>query len=65
MNVKQAPKAGGCARGGRGDRLDTVRGGDREHRGDRASRKPAEKFIKKFFRLKMGSLIHQRATEFS
>ena len=62
MNVKQAPKAGGCARGGRGD---TVRGGDREHRGDRASRKPAEKFIKKFFRLKMGSLIHQRATEFS
>ena len=39
MNVKQAPKAGGCARGGRGD---TVRGGDREHRGDRA-----EKFIKK------------------
>ena len=45
MNVKQAPKAGGCARGGRGD---TVRGGDREHRGDRASRKPAEKSINKF-----------------
>ena len=57
MNVKQAPKAGGCARGGRGD---TVRGGDREHRGDRA-----EKFIKKsFLKLKMGSLIHQRDTEF-
>ena len=52
MNVKQASKAGGCARGGRGDRLDTVRGGDREHRGDRA-----EKFIKKkLFKLKMGSL---------
>ena len=48
MSVKQAPKAGGCARGGRGDRLDTVRGGDREHRGDRASRKPAEKSINKF-----------------
>ena len=48
MSVKQAPKAGGCARGDRGDRGDTIRGGDRELRGDRASRKPAEKSINKF-----------------